>query len=384
MSVGRGIFRSVMSSCRHADGLELPTAVRQLTERIFHRSMNRVVVDSPMKRNGLHRWRRYLGSRNVAKPNTQSWSGRALLYGSIGEAILLSTNTPVISEGQRKQLHDEMILNIKRGILFLRDEKFKEAEDILHLALAGARQIGEQRGEVYILDLLANLYFEQQKYEQAETVFKEVIKRELALGKPQDSEGIIEVSAKLARIYGLTDQYEKAKAGFDFCLQKLETSMSNLTEEKKEEVVDLFLKVIQWGSEFLLSFEDKAEDSVLEAADLIEMGLEKVQQLGQTGSEAYQTLASNLSTLYSWQNRIEDAIAVATETIKLAVTSEHWSLSHFYLNLAQIYAQNGDVKSAREAAEKAMDSAKKSKDPEVEKDIKLLNDELEKKMSELK
>ena len=49
-------------------------------------------------------------------------------------------------KGHRKQIHDEMVLNIKRGILFLREEKFREAEDILHLALAGARQIGEARG----------------------------------------------------------------------------------------------------------------------------------------------------------------------------------------------------------------------------------------------
>ena len=238
-------------------------------------------------------------------------------------------------------------------------------------------------GEVYILDLLANLYFEERKYEQAESIFKEVLKRELALGKPEESEGIVEVSAKLARIYGVTNQIDKARAGFDYCLNKMESLMTNLTEEKKGEVVDLFLKVLQWGSEFLLSAEDKAEDSLLEATEMIENGLEKVKQLEQTGSEAYQTLASNLSTLYSWQDRAEDAVAVMKETIKLAVASEHWSLSHFYINLAQIYAQNGDVSSAKEAANKAMETAKRTKDPAVEKDIRSLKEELEKKMSEL-
>ena len=201
-------------------------------------------------------------------------------------------------------------------------------------------------------------------------------------GKPDDTEAIVEISAKLARMYAETRQFDKARAGFEFCLERLEKKLENLSEEKKEEVVDLFFKVLQWGSEFLLNVEDKADDAVVEATELIERGLEKARALEQTGSAAYQTLANNLSTLYTWQNRMDEAVTVMKETIKLAVASEHWSLSHFYLNLAHIYAENGDLTNAEITAEKALEVAKSTKDAEILAAVEKLQASLKKRLSE--
>ncbi|OWA55571.1 putative Tetratricopeptide repeat protein 19-like protein, mitochondrial, partial [Hypsibius exemplaris] len=228
---------------------------------------------------------------------------RYLLYCGVGVELVGSTFSEPIqtAEEKQKQLKEDMIMDIKRAILFLRDGHFRKAEDILHVALTKARNLKDPQGEVYVLDLLANLYYEERQYDKAEATFKEVLRRELAAGKPEDTDAIVEISAKLARMYAETRQFDKARAGFDFCLEKLEKKLETLTEDKKEEVVDLFFKVLQWGSEFLLNVEDKADEALVEATELIEHGLATAKRLEQTGSAAYQTLANNLSTLYTWQ-----------------------------------------------------------------------------------
>lgn len=169
---------------------------------------------------------------------------RVLLFAGVAESIFLSQSTPVISEKQREGLREGMILDIKRSILKLREGLFKEAEDILHIALGVARQIEDPRGEVYILDMLANIYFEEKRYDLAEATFKDVLRRELQSGKPENTEGIIEVSAKLARLYAEQGQVDKAKSGFDFCFSHLDKKLGELEDDNKEQVVDLFLKVL--------------------------------------------------------------------------------------------------------------------------------------------
>lgn len=138
----------------------------------------------------------------------------------------------------------------------------------------------------------------------------------------------------------------------------------------------LILQVLQWGSEFLLGVEDKTEASLETVTTMMENGLKRARELEHTGSEAYQTLSNNLSTLYTWQNRIEDAVVVMKETIKLALASGHWSLAHFYMNLAHIYAENNDYLNAEATAAKALEIATRTKDVEVIEEVKRLRDDI--------
>ncbi|XP_055329046.1 tetratricopeptide repeat protein 19 homolog, mitochondrial-like [Paramacrobiotus metropolitanus] len=300
-----------------------------------------------------------------------------VLLAGVAEAIYLSQNTPVITQQQHDELREEMILDIKRSVLKIREGLYREAEDLLHIAMGFAKQIQDYKAESYILDMLANIYFEEKKYRKAEETFKEVLRRELSTGRSEDNEAVIEISAKLAKIYAEQGHIDKAKLGFDFCLEHLEKKLENVPEDQKEAIADLLLKVVHWGSEFFLRLEDKAENSVTHATSLIEKGLDKAKQLEQTGSEAYQLLANNLSTLYAWQHRVEEAISVMKETINLAVASEHWSLASFYLNLAHIYAENNDLANAEAMAKKALETGKKNNDAAVEEEVKKLVADLE-------
>lgn len=125
--------------------------------------------------------------------------------------------------------------------------------------------------------------------------------------------------------------------------------------------------------------ETKTEDTLHAASSMLEKGLQRARELEQTGSEAYQTLSNNLSTIYAWQKRFDEAVSVMKETIKLAIASEHWSLAHFYLNLAHIYAEHNDYSNAEAHAAKALEVAKKTEDTEVEQEVKRLRDDLRKR-----
>ena len=111
-----------------------------------------------------------------------------------------------------------------------------------------AQDLHHYNGETYIFTLLASLSFQQVKnilkssklnntnfflfvvkeeYLKAENLYKTVIQRQINKGIDEDNNGIIEMSLKLAKIYGEWKDHEKAKAGFDFCIKAQETKMKS-------------------------------------------------------------------------------------------------------------------------------------------------------------
>ena len=111
-----------------------------------------------------------------------------------------------------------------------------------------AQDLHHYNGETYIFTLLASLSFQQVKniprnsklnnsnfllfivkeeYLKAENLYKTVIQRQINKGIEEDSNGIIEMSLKLAKIYGEWKDHDKAKAGFDFCIKAQETKMKS-------------------------------------------------------------------------------------------------------------------------------------------------------------
>ena len=106
---------------------------------------------------------------------------------------------------------------------------------MLHIALKMAQDIHHYNGETYIFTLLASLAFQQEEYLKAENLYKTVIQRQINKGIDEEENGIIEMSLKLAKIYGTWKQHDKAQAGFSYCIKAQETKMksSNLQNSIK-------------------------------------------------------------------------------------------------------------------------------------------------------
>lgn len=84
---------------------------------------------------------------------------------------------------------------------FFQHDEFKNAEQMLHVALRMAQQTQNSDGVAYINDLLANVAFAQGELDKAEVLFKDVMQRVLAKGMAKDDIKIIHMSLKLAKIY---------------------------------------------------------------------------------------------------------------------------------------------------------------------------------------
>lgn len=81
------------------------------------------------------------------------------------------------------------------------DSRFEEADGILHNAIRKAQETGNVEAESYAMDILANLYFELDKPDEAEQLFVHLMKVVLQRGRPQNDPAVIEISVKLADIY---------------------------------------------------------------------------------------------------------------------------------------------------------------------------------------
>lgn len=79
---------------------------------------------------------------------------------------------------------------------------------MLHVALRLAQQTQNSDGITYVYDLLANVAFAQGELDKAETLFTNVMQRELAQGTTQDDLKIIHMSLKLAKIFEQKHQME--------------------------------------------------------------------------------------------------------------------------------------------------------------------------------
>ena len=103
----------------------------------------------------------------------------------------------------------------------------KKGEELLHIALKMAQDIHHYNGETYIFTLLASLAFQQEEYLKAENLYKTVIQRQINKGIGEEENGIIEMSLKLAKIYGAWKEHDKAQAGFAYCIKAQETKMKS-------------------------------------------------------------------------------------------------------------------------------------------------------------
>ena len=67
----------------------------------------------------------------------------------------------------------------------------------------------------------------QKDFIKAEKLYKQVIQRMINKGMDEKDNAIIEMSLKLALIYGTWKDHEKANAGFKYCIEAQEKKMKS-------------------------------------------------------------------------------------------------------------------------------------------------------------
>ena len=78
----------------------------------------------------------------------------------------------------------------------------------MHIALKMAQDLRHEKGITYVLDVMANLAFENEEYDKAQKLFIEVLRRLISNGLPQDDIIVVNISLKIADTYATLEDYE--------------------------------------------------------------------------------------------------------------------------------------------------------------------------------
>ncbi|XP_038820367.1 tetratricopeptide repeat protein 19, mitochondrial-like isoform X3 [Salvelinus namaycush] len=137
------------------------------------------------------------------------------------------------TDAQKKE--DEIILLLKRAKLGMMRGQLHGANGFLHQAIKLAHQTNNTQAIIYTYSLMANLAYVQGQLDNAEKLFKVAMSFMLSGGTPQDDNGVIEMSLKLATIYAGQEKNDLAKMGFQFCTESLEAKLEKFKELPAEE-----------------------------------------------------------------------------------------------------------------------------------------------------
>lgn len=263
--------------------------------------------------------------------------------------------------GLKKEEEDPMISVIKLGVLSMQKEEFDKAENILHLALKLAQERQDMQAQRYIFDLLANVAFKKGDFPKAEKLFIQVTKELIASGTPPDDNAIVEISLKLASIYGQTNERQKAEIGFKFCIdtQQAKITEINVTDadadalsEYQKDTVLLWAMSVDWYARYLL-----AHGKLKEAIENFQKAFEVSEKVNGTSHPQTLVLLNDIGSVHSLMKQYEFAIDIFKKAIERSSTDSP-DIPAFYCNLGATYLQAGNVNKGEEACKTALKLAK--------------------------
>ncbi|KHN84125.1 Tetratricopeptide repeat protein 19, mitochondrial [Toxocara canis] len=184
------------------------------------------------------RERTYEGHRQKEKRDWSGQKGWRRFGPAVAPVLGLSWLVTIKDMLGIKQFHadeDPLKDNVKKAFIARKYGRYEEALSVLEEALKIAQERGEELPISRVYDELANTYYEMGKLDDAERLFRLVIRRMMELhGKRESDPEFIGVSLKLADIFAQKGQIENAETGYRHCVTK---QMKVMEEHLKKYVV---------------------------------------------------------------------------------------------------------------------------------------------------
>ena len=186
---------------------------------------------------------------------------------------------------------------------------------------------------------MANNAFETGNLQNAEHLFKEMLKLLLGDGLPPDDLAIIHISAKLASLYASFNNDSKAREGFQFCANHLEIKVKQQLVEDFDTLA-LYSLILSWFGEFVYS-----RGRLTESIELFKQSHEISVRINGPNHPHSLVLLNYLANSYSGLSRHDEAAECLKSAILFAKESENQlteeldenPLPHFYINLTNVY-----------------------------------------------
>ncbi|XP_054712483.1 tetratricopeptide repeat protein 19 homolog, mitochondrial-like [Uloborus diversus] len=285
--------------------------------------------------------------------------------------------------GFKEEKEDTLITIMKRGILCLQREEYDKAENILHLALKIAQERKDMDAQRYVFDLLANVAFEKGDYPKAEKLFLQVLKELLAIGKQQTDNAVIEISLKLAKIYSLTSQSEKALSGFKFCMDTQANKVKDIDMSDAQELSDIDKDTVllhAWSMEWYAKYVLVAAGLLKDALQYYEKAIDISEKINGTNHPQTITLLNDIGTVLTSMKDYESAITKFEKAIHSSKELDDKSdVPVYYFNLGCLFTNIGEIDKGEKACKMALKLAKKMKIDKAIKEAEICLEDIKEK-----
>jgi len=257
---------------------------------------------------------------------------------------------------------DRIIHMVKLAKLSQQKGEAKKAEQLFHLALRAAQDLQHKKAESYIIDEMANHAFQYGDHHKAEKLFIDTIKKLVADGSPPDANAIIHISGKLACLYALVHDDQKAQEGFRFCTEILETKIKN--GAKDFDTLALQSLILGWYGEFLYS-----RGNYEQSMDCFQLSHSTSVEINGPSHEQSVLQLNNIAATLASTGKMDSAITQIKEVILLTekepTPESQQDLPCFYLNLANLYLRTEQISKAEESCRLSLKQARQVKNEEA-------------------
>lgn len=270
----------------------------------------------------------------------------------------------------QKPEEPELIQTIKRAILLMQKDETKRAEQMLHVALKIAQEQQNEEGIVYILDVLANLAYNENENDKAHKLFVSVMQHLFRNGVSQDDNTVVHISLKLADIYERQGDDRKAEEGYKFCVEKLENKINSGVQD--EDTLLLYGMSLDWYAQFVVELKRYKD-----AHDLYKKAYDLSVNLNGEISEQCVVLLNDLGTVSFLQGDIDAALKYLTQaTVIGARLPDMVELGSVYVNLGSIYMKKQMYDEAKRSCTYARDEARRLKNKKLEHEAEMCLQEI--------
>ncbi|XP_043923512.1 tetratricopeptide repeat protein 19, mitochondrial isoform X1 [Protopterus annectens] len=348
----------------------ISTAIRaiQKNQRITYHAITSgpsTVFHCQMKQRVQKSWKYWKIRIVTSTKNSNHGKQRGLLGFCLAFSIFKSAQQ---DEEEAQSAEDRIVLLLKRAKLNIIRGELEDADHILHQAIRLAHQSNNTQAIIYTYDMMANLAFLRGQLSNAEKLFKAAMSYLLGSGVEQDDNAVIEMSLKLASIYGEQNQHELAVHGFEFCIESLESKVEKqktienevLSVEEKANTRLLLGMCLDSYARYLL---DKQQ---LEAAEnMYKKSLQISQEVQGESHPQTVVLMNDLATVLDLLGRHSDAYEYVKHAMELARQTSHPELHVVLNNMAGILLHQGHFLQAEQLYQEALSLAKSKGDADT-------------------
>lgn len=312
-------------------------------------------------------WNGHQRSRNVNYKSSMLWS-----LGVLG--VFKRITSDDIEEEKRKLNDEEKVkkmtpaeLLIAKGVLSLCDFEYDKADGLLHQALHLAQKDLNEEQETLVLNLMATNYFDSGRFEDAEKLFIDLIKRLIALEMEPSDPAILELSLKLSSIYSRNvKNHTKAFRGFEFVINSLLYTLQDLLKDLEQvDVLDISeqqrndLALLGWAYDWFARHLITMND-YMGAIDMLKRALDISKKI--LGSKHDQTLIllNDVGTTLAMVNKAEEGRDYIKQAVEGALESQSKELASFYVNLGLVNLQLRKLDEAKRYCEYSIELASKN------------------------